>query len=251
MIVLRSEDEISSIRSAGQIIKATFEILRKNVKPGARTVELDAIARKEIVRRGGVPAFKGIKVAGREYPANICASVNEVVVHGIPSGRMLEEGDIVSIDIGVKFKEYYADAAITVGVGRISEAAEKLISVTKESLSRGIGNAIAGSRLGDVSASIQEYVERHGFSVVRDLVGHGIGSALWEDPQVPNYGRPGTGPRLQAGMALAIEPMVNAGTYEVETLEDGWAVVTCDRKLSAHFEHTIVIREGEAEILTA
>lgn len=251
MIVLRSEDEISSMRSAGQIIKATFEVLRKSVRPGARTAELDYIARSEILRRGGIPAFKGIKVAGREYPANICASVNEVVVHGIPSARTLKEGDIVSIDIGVKFRNYYADAAITVGAGRISGEAEKLISVTKESLVRGIGNAVAGLRLGDVSAAIQEHAERHGFSVVRDLVGHGIGSALWEDPQVPNYGKRGTGPRLQAGMALAIEPMVNAGTYEVETLADGWAVVTCDRKLSAHFEHTIVIREGEAEVLTA
>jgi methionyl aminopeptidase len=251
MIVLRSEDEISSMRSAGQIIKATFEVLRKSAKPGVRTVELDTIARKEIIKRGGVPAFKGIKVGSREYPANICTSINEIVVHGIPSGRALEEGDILSIDIGVKFKEYYADAAITVGVGKISEAAEKLVTVTRESLAKGIENALTGSRLGDISAGIQEYVERHGFSVVRDLVGHGIGNALWEDPQVPNYGRPGTGPRLQAGMALAIEPMVNAGTYEVETLADGWAVVTCDGKLSAHFEHTIVIREGEAEILTA
>lgn len=251
MIVLRSEDEILSMRNAGGMIKATFELLRKNVKPGVCTAELDSIARREILKRGGIPAFKGIKVAGREYPANICVSINEVVVHGIPSARTLEEGDVVSIDIGVKFKGYYADAAITVGVGKISETAEKLISVTRESLTRGIENAVAGSRLGDVSASIQEYVERHGFSVVRDLVGHGIGSALWEDPQVPNYGKPGTGPRLQAGMALAIEPMVNEGAYEVETLADGWAVVTCDRKLSAHFEHTIVIREGEAEVLTA
>jgi len=251
MIVLRSEDEISSMRSAGQIIKATFEVLRKSVKPGVRTADLDIIANKEIINRGGLPAFKGIKVGGREYPANICASINEVVVHGIPSGRTLKEGDILSIDIGVKFREYYADAAITVGVGKISEEAEKLVAVTRESLARGIENAVAGSRLGDISASVQEYVERHGFSVVRDLVGHGIGNALWEDPQVPNYGRAGTGPRLQAGMALAIEPMVNAGTYEVETLADGWAVVTCDGKLSAHFEHTIVIREGEAEILTA
>jgi len=251
MIVLRSEDEISSIRGAGQIIKATFEVLLKSVKPGVRTAELDSIAAREILKHGAFPAFKGIKVAGREYPANICTSVNEVVVHGIPSGRMLEYGDIVSIDIGVKFREYYADAAITVGVGRISGTSEKLISVTKESLAKGIENAVAGSRLGDVSAGIQEYVERHGFSVVRNLVGHGIGSALWEDPQIPNYGRPGTGVRLQAGMVLAIEPMVNAGTYEVETLADGWAVVTRDRKFSAHFEHTIVIREGGAEILTA
>ncbi|MBU0895812.1 MAG: type I methionyl aminopeptidase [Candidatus Omnitrophica bacterium] len=251
MIVLRSEDEISSMRSAGKIIKATFEVLRKRVAPGVRTVELDTVARQEILKLNGIPAFKGIRVGSRSYPANICASVNEVVVHGIPSERVLREGDIISIDIGVKFREYYADAAITVGVGRISEEANELLSVTETSLAKGIEKATVGSRLGDVSAEIQKYVEDHGFSVVRDLVGHGIGSALWEDPQIPNYGKPGTGPRLAAGMVLAIEPMVNAGTYEVETLADGWAVVTCDRKLSAHFEHTIVIREGGAEILTA
>ena len=251
MIVLRSEDEISSMRSAGKIIKATFEVLRKLAAPGVRTVELDAAARQEILKRNGLPAFKGIRVGSREYPANICASINEVVVHGIPSERALREGDILSIDIGVKFREYFADAAITVGVGRISEKAKELISVTEESLAKGIEKAVVGSRLGDVSAGIQAYVEGHGFSVVRDLVGHGIGTALWEDPQIPNYGRQGTGPRLAAGMALAIEPMVNAGTYEVETLADGWTVVTRDRKLSAHFEHTIIIREGGAEILTA
>jgi len=251
MIVLRSEDEISSMRSAGQIIKATFTTLRKLVKPGVSTAALDAAARREILARNGFPAFKGIRVAGREYPANICTSINEVVVHGIPSERKLRAGDIVSIDIGVKFREYYADAAITVGVGNISEDCRKLIAVTEESLAVGIKNAVAGSRLGDVSAGIQGYVEKNGFSVVRDLVGHGIGTALWEEPQIPNYGKPGTGPRLVSGMTLAIEPMVNAGTYEVGTLEDGWAVATCDGRLSAHFEHTIVIREGVAEILTA
>ncbi|MFH1189402.1 MAG: type I methionyl aminopeptidase [Candidatus Omnitrophota bacterium] len=251
MIVLRSEDEISSMRSAGKIIKATFDLLRAHAKPGARTAELDALARREILKRNGLPAFKGIKVGSREYPANICASVNEVVVHGIPSERALREGDVLSIDIGVKFRDYYADAAITVGIGKISEEAKELISVTEASLAKGIEKAVPGARLGDVSASIQKHVESHGFSVVRDLVGHGIGNSLWEDPQIPNYGRAGTGPRLASGMALAIEPMVNAGAYEVETLEDGWAVVTRDRRLSAHFEHTIVIREGGAEVLTA
>ena len=251
MIVLRSEDEISSMRSAGSIIKSTFDVLRKMVKPGVRTSELDAIAHKEITGRGGIPAFKGIKVGSRTYPADICVSINEVVVHGIPSQRVIEDGDIVSIDIGVKFKEFYADAAITVGAGNISDLKAKLITVTEESLAKGIENAVSGKRLGDISSSVQKHVESNGFSVVRDLVGHGIGTKLWEDPQVPNFGKPGTGPRLASGMALAIEPMVNAGTYEVETLEDGWAIATRDGKPSAHFEHTIVITEGKAEILTA
>ncbi len=251
MIVLRSEDEISSMRTAGGIIKATFDVLRREMRPGIRTIELDSIAYKEITDRGGIPAFKGIKVGNRSYPANICVSINEVVVHGIPSQRIIEEGDIVSIDIGVKFSNFYADAAITVGVGKISESSKKLISVTDESLAKGIENAVPGNRLGDISSSIQKHVEKNGFSVVRDLVGHGIGTRLWEDPQVPNYGKAGTGPRLASGMTLAIEPMINAGNFEIETLEDGWAVVTCDGKPSAHFEHTIVIREDRAEILTA
>lgn len=251
MIVLRSEDEISSIRRAGKILKATFEVLRNSVKPGISTAELDTIARSEILKRDAIPAFKGIKVGPRKYPANICTSINDVVVHGIPSDKKLKDGDIISIDVGVKFREYYADAAFTVGVGRVSEAAAKLMRVTEESFFKGIGNAISGRRLGDISAAIQEHVESHGFSVVRDLVGHGIGTALWEDPQVPNYGKPGTGPRLENGMVLAIEPMVNEGTYEVETLPDGWAVVTSDRKLSSHYEHTIVIRDNGAEVLTA
>lgn len=250
MIVLRSEDEISSIRSAGLIIKAVFNLLRKEVVPGVNTEKLDELARNEIVRLNGLPAFKGVKVAQREYPANICTSVNDIVVHGIPSKRRLNDGDIISIDIGVKVNDYYADAAITLGVGRISESAEKLIRATEESLSQGIAKAIAGNRLGDISASIQNYVESRGYSVVRDLVGHGIGTALWEDPQIPNYGKAGSGPRLESGMVLAIEPMVNEGSFEVETLDDGWAIATCDGKLSAHFEHTIVVREGSAEVLT-
>lgn len=251
MIVLRSEDEISSMRGAGEIIKATFDILRRRAREGVRTIELDSIAKREIEKRRGIPAFKGVKVGNLKYPANICTSINEVVVHGIPSERVLREGDIISIDIGVKFKEYYADAAITLGVGKIDELREKLISVTEESLAKGIEKAVAGARLGDVSAGIQNHVEANGFSVVRDLVGHGIGSALWEDPQVPNYGRAGTGLRLAGGMALAIEPMVNAGDYEVAVLDDGWTIVTADGKPSAHFEHTVIIREGKAEIITA
>lgn len=247
MIVLRSDDEIASIREAGKILRAALEKLKENVRPGIQTKELDSIARQEILRRNGYPAFKNYK----GFPANICTSVNEVVVHGIPSGRKLREGDIVSIDIGVKFRDYFADAAVTIGVGAISETAEKLMRVTEKALAIGIENALPNKRLFDISANIQEYVESNGFSVVRVFVGHGIGTQIHEEPEVPNFGRPGTGPRLEAGMVLAIEPMVNAGTYDVEILEDGWTAVTKDRSLSAHFEHTIAVRKDGVEILTA
>ena len=246
MIVLRSDDEIASIREAGKILAATLNKIKACVKPGVKTEELDAIARQEILRRNGYPAFKDYK----GYPANICTSVNEVVVHGIPSERKLREGDIVSIDIGVKFRDYFADGAVTLGVGKISEAAEKLMRITKEALEIGIESALPNKRLFDISAKIQEHVESNGFSVVRVFVGHGIGTSIHEDPEVPNFGRPGTGPRLEPGMILAIEPMVNAGTYDVEILEDGWTAVTKDRQLSAHFEHTIAIHKDGFEILT-
>jgi len=247
MIVLRSDDEIATIRKAGKILAATLEKLRSVIEPGIRTSELDAIARQEILSRNGYPAFKGYN----GYPANICTSVNNVVVHGIPSQYKLKDGDIISMDVGVRFREYNADAAITVGVGRVSPEAKKLMLVTEKSLSAGIANAAASKRLHDISASIQEYVESNGFSVVRAFVGHGIGTRIHEDPEVPNFGKRGTGLRLAAGMVLAIEPMVNAGTSEVEVLEDGWTAVTRDGKLSAHFEHTIAIREDCVEILTA
>lgn len=246
MIVLRSDDEIALIRKAGSILAATLNRLEQCVKPGVRTKELDEIAREEIIKRGGYPAFKDYK----GFPANICVSINEAVVHGIPSNRKIKDGDIVSIDIGVKFEDYFADAAVTVGAGSISDAARKLIDVTKEALYIGIKNAVAGKRISVISSSIQTHVESNGFGVVRALVGHGIGNKLHEEPEVPNYGRPGMGPKLEPGMVLAIEPMVNAGTFEVEVLEDGWTTVTKDRKLSAHFEHTVVIREKKAEILT-
>lgn len=247
MIVLRSADEISTIRHAGEILAQTLETIRTVVKPGVTTRALDARAREEILKRGGYPAFKDYK----GYPANICTSVNEVVVHGIPSERKLREGDIISIDIGVKFRDYYADAALTLGVGRISDAARRLIDVTEEALYKGIERAQAGKRLSDISAAVQEHVETNGFSVVRAFVGHGIGTKIHEEPEVPNFGRRGTGPRLEAGMVLALEPMVNAGSCDVEILEDGWTAVTKDRKLSAHFEHTIAIRDDAVEILTA
>ena len=247
MIVLRSEEEVEAIRSAGNIIARTFEELSRHVRTGVRTKELDAIAREEILKRGGYPAFKNY----RGFPANICVSINEVVVHGIPSDRKLKEGDIISLDVGVKFRDYFADAAITLGVGKISEAAARLMSVTEKALYIAIENAVPGRRLSDISAKIQEHVESNGFSVVRSFVGHGIGAKIHEEPEIPNFGMSGTGPRLEPGMVLAIEPMVNAGTYEVEIMEDGWTAVTKDRRLSAHFEHTIVITKDGSEILTA
>lgn len=246
MIVLRSAEEIEKIRKAGAIIAKTFDELRKAVRPGLPTKEMDTLARKVIIEMGGYPAFKGYK----GYPSNICVSVNEEVVHGIPSDRRLSEGDIVSIDIGVRFRDYYADAAITLGVDKISEDRKTLINATEKALYKGIEEAFPGNRISDVSAGIQEYVESMGFSVVRALVGHGIGSKIHEEPEVPNYGTRGTGPRIDPGMVIAIEPMVNAGTYEVEVLDDGWTVVTKDRKPSAHFEHTIVVTKDGSEILT-
>jgi len=246
MIILRSDDEVALIREAGKILASTLAKLKRYAKPGVQTKELDAIARDEIIKSNGYPAFKGYK----GFPGNICTSINEVVVHGIPSERKLQNGDIISIDVGVRFRDYFADAAITLGVGSISAAAEKLIKVTKQALYIGIENAKPGNRLSDISAKIQGHVESNGFSVVRAFVGHGIGTKIHEEPEIPNFGNPGTGPRLEKGMVLAIEPMVNAGTYEVEVLEDGWTAVTKDRRLSAHFEHTIVVGERCAEILT-
>ena len=246
MIVLRSAAEIESIRKAGSILAEALEKIRLSARTGVQTAELDRIAELEIIDRGGYPAFKDY----RGYPANICVSINEEVVHGIPSKRKLKTGDIVSIDIGVKYGEYFADAAMTLAIGDISDTAKRLIEVTEKALYTGIENALPGKRVSDISSAIQEYVESQGFNVVRALVGHGIGTKIHEEPEVPNYGRRGTGPRLEAGMVLAIEPMVNAGTFEVETLEDGWTTVTKDRQLSAHFEHTVAIRKDSPEILT-
>lgn len=246
MIVLRSKDEIAQVRQAGSILAATLKKLKSHAKAGVRTKELDAIAREEILKRNGYPAFKDYK----GFPANICASLNETVVHGIPSDRSLREGDILSVDVGVRFREYCADGAITVGIGKIGRTAAKLIEVTEKALYIGIQNARAGCHLTDVSHAIQQFVESNGFSVVRALVGHGIGADLHEEPEIPNFGKPGMGPILEPGMVLAIEPMVNAGGFEVETLDDGWSVVTKDGRPSAHFEHTIAITADGPEILT-
>ena len=246
MIILRSDEEIGRIRKAGKIVALTLERLKKQSRAGVTTKELDRAAGDEIKKRGGYAAFKDYK----GYPANICASINEGVVHGIPSDRRLAEGDILSLDVGVRCDNFFADAAITVGVGNISDTAKKLIKVTEESLYRGIENARAGKRLSDISAGVQSHVESNGFGVVRAFVGHGIGEKIHEEPEIPNFGPPNKGPRLERGMVLAIEPMVNEGTFEVEVLDDGWTAVTKDRKLSAHFEHTIAVTDDGAEILT-
>ncbi len=241
-IILKSEAEIRILREANRIVAATLAMLREKVAPGVTTWQLDTWAEEFARKRGGMPAFKGY----RGFPGSLCVSVNHEVVHGIPSKKvMLLEGDIVSIDFGVKYEGFYGDAAITVAVGRISEERDKLLRVTRESLHKGIAQARVGNRINDISGAIQDHVEMHGFSVVRQFVGHGIGVRLHEPPEIPNYRRNEPTPRLQAGMVLAIEPMVNAGSFDVEVLRDGWTVVTRDRASSAHFEHSVVVtKEG-------
>lgn len=246
MIVLKSDRELNYMRDAGRIVAEAHRELEKAVQVGITTKELDQIAEDYITSQGARPAFKGY----HGFPASICASINEEVVHGIPGLRRLKSGDIISIDIGAVINGYFGDAAATLPVGEVTEDVAKLLSVTKQSLMEGIKKAIKGNRLTDISHAIQTCVESNSFSVVRDYVGHGIGSQMHEEPQVPNFGKPGRGPRLKPGMTLAIEPMVNMGTYEVETLEDNWTVVTRDKSYSAHFEHTIAVTEDGPEILT-
>ena len=243
---IKSAREIESMRAAGKIVAETLEKIKEVIKPGITTKELDLIAEEHIRNNHGIPAFLGYN----GYPASICASVNEEVVHGIPSQRMLKDGDIVSIDIGAFYNGYCGDAARTFEVGNVSHKAKRLIKITEESFFMGIVMAVEGKRLQDISHAIQTYVESNGYSVVRALVGHGIGKNMHEEPQVPNYGVPGKGPRLTAGVTLAIEPMVNEGRFHVKTLSDGWTVITSDGSLSAHYENTIVITANEPEILT-
>ncbi len=247
MIACRSQGEIARMRAANALVARVLVELRDLVKPGVTTAELDGHAEARILDAGAVPAFKGY----HGYPATICASINEQVVHGIPSSRRLEAGDIVSIDLGALLDGYYGDAAITVPVGPVESKTLDLLKVTEASLYSGIAQIKAGARVSDISHAVQTLVEAHGFSVVREFVGHGIGQALHEEPQVPNYGEPGRGPRLAVGMVLAIEPMVNMGNPDVRILEDGWTSVTKDGSLSAHFEHTVVVTEDGAEVLTA
>ncbi len=247
MIVLKSKYELGLMRHAGHIVGMVLDAMREAVKPGVSTAELNDLAEKIIAREGAKPAFKGY--AG--FPATICASINTEMVHGIPSRkRVLKESDIVSVDVGSIYKGWYGDAAITLPVGKISPEAQRLLDVTKGSLEAGIAKAVAGGHLGDISAAVQNYVESNGFAVIREYTGHGIGRKLHEDPQVLNYGRPGTGVRLRPGMTIAIEPMVSAGSYETRVLEDGWTVVIADGSLSAHFEHTIAITDDGPEIFT-
>jgi len=247
MVVCRTKEEIEKIRRAGRIVAEVLRDLREMAQPGVTTRELDRYAEAKIRARGGIPTFKGY----RGFPASICTSINEEVVHGIPSDRKLRTGDIVGIDCGVTLDGYVADAAITVPVGEISEDAQRLLRVTEEALYRAIEHARVGNRLYDISYAVQSYAEAHGYSVVRDFCGHGVGRQMHEDPQVPNFGTPGRGLRLRPGLVLAIEPMLNMGTHEVEIAEDGWTVRTVDRRLSAHFEHTIAITERGPIILTA
>ncbi len=246
MINIRSQREIEQLRKANSIAAQVFQRLRGKVVPGITTGELDQIAEEHIRFRGAVPAFKGY----RGFPATLCISINEEVVHGIPNDRKLKEGDIVSLDVGVNLNGYFGDAAITLPVGEVDQEAKRLLEVTERALYVGIEKARAGNRLFDISFAIQQWVESHGFSVVRDFVGHGIGKGLHEEPQIPNFGPPHQGPRIENGMVFALEPMVNEGTYEVRVLSDGWTVVTADGKRSAHFEHTIAVTDGEAEILS-
>jgi len=246
VIVLKSAAELEKMRAAGRIVAEILALLEQRIKPGVTSAELDQLAEQTCLRHGAKPAFKGYG----GFPYALCASPNDRVVHGFPDRRPLEAGEILSIDFGVFYLGYYGDAAITVPVGQIDETTAKLVETTRQSLAQAIAKAVPGGRLSDISHAVQAWVEPRGFSVVREFVGHGIGRQLHEAPQLPNFGAPGQGPRLKAGMTLAIEPMINAGVPGVRILEDGWTAVTQDGKRSAHFEHTVAITEHGPEILT-
>ncbi len=240
MIILKTPEEIRAMERASRLVADTLQVLLGEVRPGVTTQHLDGLAEAFITSRGGVPAFKGY----RGYPNTLCASANEQVVHGIPSTRVLQDGDILGLDLGAIVDGFYGDSAVTVAVGTIPPRVAELLRVTEESLFKGIEQAVVGNRLSDISHAIQCHAEAAGFSVVTEFVGHGIGRQLHEEPQVPNYGKPGQGPRLQAGLVLALEPMVNMGTSGVRILADQWTAVTKDGSLSAHFEHTVVVENG-------
>ncbi|HID88345.1 MAG TPA: type I methionyl aminopeptidase [Anaerolineales bacterium] len=251
MIHIKTPSEVEKMRRAGRIVAEVLARIGERVAPGVTTAELNALAEEVIRRHNAIPSFKGYPPGSpHPFPAAICASVNEELVHGIPGPRALQEGDIVSVDVGAVYEGYHGDAARTFPVGEIDEEARRLLEVTEGALYAGIAQARAGNRTGDVSAAIQRYVEQHGFNVVREYTGHGIGRRMHEDPQVPNFGQPGHGIVLRSGMTIALEPMVLAGDYRVRVLEDRWTVVSADGRLTAHFEHTILVRDGEAEILT-
>ncbi len=246
-VEIKSKDEIAVMRDAGRIVSEILDELEKAVAPGVSTWELDQIAEGLIQKKGAKPAFKGYL----GFPSSLCASINYEVVHGIPSKkRKLAPGDLMKLDFGVVYRGYYGDAARTVPVGQVSAQALALVEATRESLAKAITAVVSGNRIGDIGHAVQSFVEPQGFAVVRDFVGHGIGKKLHEQPQVPNFGDPGTGMKLRPGMVLAIEPMVNVGTHQVEILDDEWTAVTLDRKLSAHFEHTVVVTENGPEVLT-
>ena len=248
MIVCRSAAELERMREAGRLVGEVLTALRAAVAPGVTTGDLDALAEAHILKAGATPAFKGY----HGYPATICASINDEVIHGIPSGRrVLQEGDIVSLDVGAQLGGYFGDSAITVPVGQVSDDAARLLRATEESLFKAIERVRPGARVSDIGHAVQKHVEAFGFSVVREFVGHGIGEQMHEEPQVPNYGEPGRGPRLAEGMVIAIEPMVNAGKAAVKVLGDGWTAVTKDGSLAAHFEHTVAVTAGDPWILTA
>jgi len=246
MIRIKSKDELDMIRLSGAILARIMEVLRSKLKAGISTKELDCLAEDSISKEGALPAFKGY----RGYPACVCTSINEEVVHGIPSERRVKDGDLVSIDLGINYKGYFSDCAITVPVGKVTGERKKLVEVTKKALQLGIKQAEPENHLSDISSAIQSYVEAEGFSVVRQFVGHGIGLNIHEEPEIPNFGQPHKGPILKPGMVLAIEPMVNMGTWEVEILQDGWTAVTKDRLPSSHFEHTVAVTESGPQILT-
>ncbi len=250
MVKLKTRDEIEAMRESGRIAAETLRLVGAAVAPGVTTRDLDAMAEEYIRSQGAEPAFKGYGDAKNPFPATLCISIDSEVVHGIPGGRILKNGELVSLDVGVLKNGWYGDHALTFAVGAVSDEKQRLMDVTKESLRLGIEQAIAGNKLHDISAAVESYVVDHGFSVVRDLCGHGLGRSLHEEPSVPNYGKKGTGMVLKNGMTIAIEPMVNVGTWQVIVLDDGWTVVTKDGKPSAHFEHTVAIVDGKAEILT-
>lgn len=246
-ITIKSPQELDLMREAGHVVADTIDVVKRAIQPGVRTKELDVIASRNIHRLGAKPSFKGY----RGFPATICVSLNEEIVHGIPGERVIQEGDIVSLDVGAIVGGYHGDSAVTVGVGTIAREVEQLIETTRQALKQGIQQAKAGGRIGDISWAVQEYAEAQGYSVVREYVGHGVGRALHEEPSVPNFGGPGKGPLLRPGMVIAIEPMLNIGGWKTQVLPDDWTVTTADGTLSAHFEHTVAITEDSPEVLTA